>query len=192
MSGGASPAGTAPGPVVVAVPEDDDAAPLGLMHLRSWHETYVCPEHGIDAAWVDEHVGFLATPAADAFRRGTFAAQRADPAATFYRVARRGGDVVGLVHASASGSHGGSGGGSHEGGPVQLEGLYLLREVHGSGLADALLAEVLGWCGGRPVQLEVASCNTRAVRFYRRHGFRPTGRTGAFHGRVPTEELLRP
>lgn len=174
-------------PVVVDVPDDGDAGPLGVVHLLSWHQTYPSAEHGVDADWISEHVGGTASPAADAFRRRLFADQRADPAGTHYRVVRHGGDVVGFVHASRA--PGGSGDArAHD---AVLEALYLLREHHGTGLADRMLAGALGWTAGWPVRLEVAGYNARAIGFYRRHGFRPTGEEGLFKGRVPILVMRR-
>ncbi|WP_255472351.1 GNAT family N-acetyltransferase [Quadrisphaera setariae] len=98
---------------------------------------------------------------------------------------RRGEEVVGFVHASlpaAEGDHG----------EAVLEALYLLRSEHGTGLADRLLGSALGWAGGRAVRLEVSPLSVRAVPFYRRHGFRPTGETGVFRDRVPTLRMRRP
>lgn len=166
--------------VVVDLPRDEDAEPLGRMHLRSWHETYPSAEHGVDAAWVDAHAGSKDSPAAAAARRRTFAAQRDDPSGVFYRVARRGDDVVGLVHATRPG-----------GGDATLEALYLLREHQGTGVADRLMAAALGWLGPQPMSLEVAAYNARALAFYRRHGFRPTGATSVVLD-LPTVGMRRP
>ncbi|ROP27224.1 GNAT family N-acetyltransferase [Pseudokineococcus lusitanus] len=165
--------------VVVDLPRDEDAEALGRMHLRSWHETYPSAEHGVDAAWVDAHAGSKDSPAAAAARRRFFAAQRSDPARTFYRVARRGGDVVGLVHATRPAE-----------GDAVLEALYLLRAHQGTGVADRMLAAALGWLGPQPISLEVAAYNARAVAFYRRHGFRPTGATSVVLG-LPTVVMRR-
>ena len=173
--------------VVVDVPDDADAGAIGVLHLRSWHQTYPSAEHGVDAEWISEHVRGMASPAGDAFRRRLFADQRADPAGTHYRVARCGGDVVGFVHASRAAG----GSGDARAGDAVLEALYLLREHHGTGLADRMVTGALEWIAGQPVRLEVASYNARAIGFYERHGFRPTGEEGLFKGRVPILVMRR-
>lgn len=165
-------------------PSDADASAVGVMHLRAWHETYD-EAPGLDAAWVDEHIGFIASPPADEFRRGVFAAQRDDPTRTHYRVARRGEEVVGFVHASLPAAE-------DDDGEAVLEALYLLRSEHGTGLADRLLGSALGWADGRAVRLEASPLSVRAVPFYRRHGFAPTGETGGYRDRVPTQRMRRP
>lgn len=49
----------------------------------------------------------------------------------------------------------------------------------GAGVADALLDGVIGWARteGDALQLDVHADNPRAIAFYRRRGFVPTGRT---------------
>ncbi|AXB46931.1 GNAT family N-acetyltransferase [Amycolatopsis albispora] len=59
------------------------------------------------------------------------------------------------------------------------EGLYLGRiELHpdyqGRGIGGVLIQRLID--SGQPVHLEVLSVNRRAQEFYRRHGFRETGR----------------
>lgn len=168
-------------PVTVEGPTDADATAVGVMHLRSWHETYDGVAPGLDATWVEENVGPMAAPDADAFRRRVFAAQREDPARTFYRLARRGGEVVGFVHASLPRE-----------GDATLEALYLLRSEHGTGLADRLLTSALDWAGPRAVLLVASPLSVRAIPFYQRHGFRRTGQQGVYRGLVPTTALRRP
>lgn len=170
--------------VTVDEPSDADATAVGVMHLRAWHETYD-DARGLDAAWVDEHIGFIASSAADEFRREVFAAQRADPTRTHYRVAHRGGQVVGFVHASLPAAQ-------DDDGEAVLEALYSLSSEHGTGLADRLLTSALSWAEGRAVRLEASPLSVRAVPFYRRHGFAPTGETDLYRDRVPTLRMRRP
>jgi len=166
--------------VVVDVPSDADASAIGRMQLESWHQTYPSAEHGIDADWISEHMGSRTSPAADEFRRSLLAAQRADPANIFYRVARSGGEIVGFVQAaravgvaptvSAPGdaSADSQGAGDHGREDATLEALYLLHEYQGTGLSGHMMAAVLDWLGDQAMRLEVASYNARAIRFYQR------------------------
>ncbi|HET7224329.1 MAG TPA: GNAT family N-acetyltransferase [Candidatus Eisenbacteria bacterium] len=55
----------------------------------------------------------------------------------------------------------------------ELEWLLVAPEARGSGLADRLLRSAAGWLvqrGAHRVCVDVAPDNTRARRFYRRHG----------------------
>ena len=57
--------------------------------------------------------------------------------------------------------------------------LYLLPEAFGTGVAQALLGEVLN---PGPAELEVLSTNARAIRFYEKEGF-TIARSDEFAGR---------
>jgi len=66
--------------------------------------------------------------------------------------------------------------------------LYVLPPWHGVGLGGLLLEAALDWHGGAgPVFANVASFNERAIRFYRRHGFRATGAAVIDHGATAGE-----
>lgn len=56
--------------------------------------------------------------------------------------------------------------------PLELQALNVGREFHGTGLAQALVAELLG---DRPDYLWVVEDNPRARRFYEKVGFRADG-----------------
>ena len=64
-------------------------------------------------------------------------------------------------------------------GAMEIRQLYLLREVHGSGSADALMHWALDTArsaGAAAIYLSVFEHNHRAKAFYARHGFAETGR----------------
>jgi ribosomal protein S18 acetylase RimI-like enzyme len=57
---------------------------------------------------------------------------------------------------------------------VELSKLYVLPDSHGAGVSDALMAEALTMAAesdARSVWLGVNQLNTRAQRFYAKHGF---------------------
>jgi len=56
---------------------------------------------------------------------------------------------------------------------LQLWGLYVLAELHGTGVGQALLDAVIP--PRTPAQLYVAKGNARAEAFYRRNGFEVDG-----------------
>jgi ribosomal protein S18 acetylase RimI-like enzyme len=56
--------------------------------------------------------------------------------------------------------------------PLELFAINVLRRVHGTGLADDLMAHAVG---DRPAYLWVLEGNDRAIAFYRRHGFADEG-----------------
>lgn len=80
-------------------------------------------------------------------------------------VAEVDGEVVGWANTSA---------GRDADGPrdLELEGLYVLDEFHGTGVGQALVDAAIG---DRPAYLWVLADNPRAQGFYRRNGFAPDG-----------------
>ncbi len=71
-----------------------------------------------------------------------------------------------------------------------LRGMAVLPELHGAGVAQSLLdaaLQELRDAGCRRVTLRTTDPLLRAVRFYERNGFRPSGTTADFHGMTVTE-----
>jgi ribosomal protein S18 acetylase RimI-like enzyme len=64
-----------------------------------------------------------------------------------------------------------------------LYGVWVAPSARGGGAAELLLDHVIGWArdrGFRRLRLDVGDGNGRAIAFYRRCGFRPTGATSTF------------
>ncbi len=63
-----------------------------------------------------------------------------------------------------------------------LVGMWIAPTARGTGGADLLVTAALRWAGAEcltTVRLHITAGNDRAERLYRRHGFNPTGRSGA-------------
>lgn len=56
-----------------------------------------------------------------------------------------------------------------------IENLYVLPDEQGKSHGSELLEFAVSRCNGTPT-LWIISTNTKALRFYRSHGFRPTGK----------------
>lgn len=141
--------------LVVRAAVAGDAAAIARVHIASWHETYT---RLVPAGAFDALDGELAS-------RTARWALIIDDDATHVHVAEREGEVVGWTS---------SGAGRHDDAPrdLELEGIYVLGQHHGSGAGQALLDAALG---GRPAYLWVAADNPRAQAFYRRNGFSQDG-----------------
>ena len=74
----------------------------------------------------------------------------------------------------------------NSGNQAEIMALHSLPESWGTGLGAAMLEEALRQIGQRPVFLWAFKENTRARRFYEKHGFRwdGTDRVSAFDGAV--------
>lgn len=80
-------------------------------------------------------------------------------ATTTVLVAEAGGEVVGTGNIDLRG-------------PVPIIWkLYVLPSAQGGGVGSALMRELIGTAGGRPVRLEYTEGNGAAARFYAAHGF---------------------
>ena len=76
---------------------------------------------------------------------------------------------------------------------LELRRLYLRREAHGTGIADALMVWVLEEAARRGAQelvLSVFVDNHRARRFYERYGFEPVGSYDFMVGNHADEDLI--
>lgn len=140
------------GPVTVRVPLLSDARSIARVHVDAWRETY---SHLLPARFFD---GATFERLQTMWNRLLATEQPRRP----IRVAEVERQVVGfgVAHDPGDGS-----------GP-ELRMLYLLAGCHGSGLGQDLLDAVIG---DHQASLWMAEDNPRALAFYRRNGFRPTG-----------------
>jgi ribosomal protein S18 acetylase RimI-like enzyme len=75
----------------------------------------------------------------------------------------------------------------------ELRKFYIAPAYHGTGIAHALMEQVLGLAADTPdtgLWLSVFSGNTRAIAFYRRWGFRVTGIHDFLVGSDPQRDFL--
>ncbi len=150
----------APHDLVWRAPGPADAEALGLMHHRSWVDSY---SDLVPPGWFDEHGPqnridlwhrVLAAPPPAGVRRTAVFLTGGEPVAWCVAGVSRGNEGAPPVR-------------EHE-----LWGLYVDRSLLGSGLGQALL----DWAvADLPAQLWRAKGNERAAAFYRRNGFRDDG-----------------
>jgi ribosomal protein S18 acetylase RimI-like enzyme len=134
----------------------DDAEGVAYVHHTSWVETYsgLLPDSHWETDTLDARVTRW---------RGLLAAQNST------LVAVTDDRIVGFVTARPSWRQ-------HDiddARPLQLGALYVLADLHGTGIGQALLDAAIP--PGTPAQLYVAKGNDRAMRFYVRNGFTPDG-----------------
>lgn len=148
-------------PVHVRLAESADAHGIAEVHIRSWRETYsgLIPDRLMDSA------------ALEARRRMWTSILALDPAAGVVAVAIRDGEVVGFAFAGPA-THPDATKGLMPAREWHLYSIYLLSDLHGTGLGRALLEMVVE---DRPAQLWVVKENERARAFYERRGFQLDG-----------------
>ncbi|MFE0465352.1 GNAT family N-acetyltransferase [Kitasatospora sp. NPDC058965] len=161
--------------------EPAEAARIARVHYDCWLETYPEPAAGIDLDWLRAQRAELLAEAGRQRWLGLLESARTDPAGWFCRVVRPepGGEVLGFLCGAV-------------GERLSLGPMYLLRRAQGRGTGDRLMAEFLDWAAGRPIALWVTEYNSRAIRFYERHGFAPTGERELWRDRLPNVRMVRP
>ncbi len=143
----------------------DDAAAIARIQHESWVATYPNEEAGITKADLENHLGDVGSLAERWTNRLRLDAANADFIGTVY-VLEVSGRVVGFCKV-ARGTHSG-----------HVDALYLDPECTQKGLGGELFQKGLDWLGTKDsIELEVTSYNDRAIRFYKRYGFRKQGET---------------
>ncbi|MGO3362836.1 MAG: GNAT family N-acetyltransferase [Corynebacterium sp.] len=129
-----------------------DAPGISQVHVTAWKETYgpMLPEGALDDMDEDERAGRWA------------------------EIIRDGKDVLVAEDGSGIVAWASRGEGRDEAAPVhlELEGIYSLARVHGTGVGQALCDAAIG---DAAAYLWVLEGNDRAEAFYRRNGFRRDG-----------------
>ncbi len=139
----------------------DDLLGFRTMQAASWLATYPSPEHGVSHEWVKNRVDGWFTPESLERSREFFQAVLDDPG-QFHQVALCDDAIVGFVHVSTKSD-----------GTKEFEAIYTAPETWGTGLADMLMRPAMEFIGDSSATVDVASYNHRAIRFYKKYGFRP-------------------
>lgn len=158
---------------VIRPPRAEDAEALGALHCRVWQEAYVglMDEESFAALTPERFArgwGRLLVP-----EQGPTAQEQApnlltdgrSPRGERVAVAEHDGGLVGFISVGPA---------REEEAPTdtQLWAINVVSDHYGTGVAQALMDEVLG---EGPAYLWVADGNDRAIRFYQRNGFRLDG-----------------
>ena len=156
-----------------------DAVEIARIHRESAVETYVNERLGITREDMLKYVG----DADEARLRWENHLRAKDPTAhtTILKIGNR---TVGFCRVRRGSDIG------------HVEMLYLDPAHSGKGMGGEIFQEGLRWLGDdMPTELEVASYNARAIRFYERFGFRKQGFTHPLQvpngGRIPLVIMVR-
>lgn len=160
---------------------NDDLLAIRTMHAKSWLATYPNKAKNIDYTWVEQRVSRWTTPEGlqDSIEHFKDIFNNPDH---YYRIARRGGEVVGLVHGSRINNF------------QELQALYIDESEYGSGLAQILMEYLENWFDmNLPIILSVADYNARAIRFYEKYGYRIIpGTEQLYANKIPIIDMVRP
>lgn len=159
----------------------DDVPEMVAMYSQAWIDTYVSPEHGVQAEWVLERVATRSMPENLERLAHIVAEQNPETGANWVAVA--GGRIVGMCRPYRDAD-----------GRVHVGALYVDRAWHGSGVASALMERIIEFAGaGQPIQLQVAVYNHRARAFYRKWDFADeSGTESLYDGVIEEITMIRP
>lgn len=149
----------------------DDAQELAVLYRETWRATYPNTEYGITREDIEEKTKNWGTPEDIQKRRERI--QNSDEY-VYNIVAELNGRIVGnSVFVRTSEEYN------------KLATMYVHPEHHGLGAGLALAREGLQWLDSeKPIALEVAKYNKRAIEFYKKLGFEIAG-----NGRSPAADL---
>ena len=157
-----------------------DAVEVRKMQAESWLATYPNEDAGVPYDWVKERTDNWLTPERLKQSKNIFREVITDQT-QFYRLAERSGQIIGFVHALTK-----------EDNKKELEALYILPEVFGSGVGQQLMALANEWIGRAEVGLTVASYNKRAIGFYQKNGFEIVlGSESTYADKIPVVRMVR-
>lgn len=140
-------------------PTTNDTLELATMHNQSWHETYPNEALGIDGAYIETQIAHRLSEKGLLRRESMILFSHDDPS-YFLRIARdESGKIVGFID------------GHFKDDEYSLDGLYTLKNTHGTGLGKQLWETFLLWAGDHDIQLTVTTYNERAKAFYKKAGF---------------------
>jgi ribosomal protein S18 acetylase RimI-like enzyme len=154
----------------------DDLDELGRVHVQVWQQAY-------DGLMPADYLATLDPTAAPARWRQRLGSNPD----VVWLLARDEAGIVGMISAGPPRD-------DVPPAPLELYAINILRRAHGSGLADELMARVIG---DRAAYLWVLEGNARAIAFYRRHGFsddggrKPEPDTGVVEIRMARAHLAR-
>ena len=137
----------------------EDVPDMVRMYSQSWIDTYTNRDKGVTQEWVEAKVAPRSTP--ENLERLARLITDTDPLRGANYVAVSDGAVIGMCRPY-----------SDRNGRCHVGAIYVDKAWHGKGVGAALMERILDWVGPeRDVELQVATYNERARRFYKMWGF---------------------
>lgn len=158
----------------------EDILGVRKIQANTWLEIYPNEKVGVSRKWIEEYTQKWFKPKNLEGSREYFKGVFGNPD-HYYRVASEGKEIVGQIHVSLVD------------GNQQFGSIYIDKKMRGTGLAQKMIDGAFEWLDlTKPIALEVASYNKRAIEFYRKNGFEVVeGSEHVFDDRIPTINMVR-
>ena len=159
----------------------DDVPDMVRMYSQSWIDTYTNPDKGVTREWVEARVAPRSTP--QNLERLAKLIADSDPVRGANWVAVSDDAVIGMCRPYCDRT-----------GRCHVGAIYVDKAWHSKGVGAALMERILDWVGpGRDVELQVATYNERARRFYTMWGFvEQPGSEALYDGLIEEVTMVRP
>lgn len=163
-----------------------DEVGIGEAHLQSWLETYPNEEYGVTEEWIKDELSFLVEDGvADnghdngvPFRRKLI--EGLDSNKLYEVVKDENGKIQGFMYVE------------RKDGVVGLNAIYLTNALKGTGVAYKLMDRVVDFADNLPIKLQVVAYNERAIKFYKKYGFKKGDiEKELFYGKMPVLNMRR-
>lgn len=158
----------------------DDTVAIRHVQAASWLATYPNDEYGVSEEWVKAYTDSWLTPEKLEESKGYIERAISNPSG-YYRVAEVDGEIIGFIHGS-----------TNEDDTKELEAIYTRPDMFGKGLGPQLITLFIEWAGDSQSSLEAAVYNERALRFYRKYGFKEVAGTEyLYRDKIPVIKMVR-
>lgn len=156
-----------------------DAQGIFILLLMGWLDTYINDEIGVTREFIlDRRVNSLSYRFFKEECRYEYFENNDNN--LHYIAEDEDGLIVGVIH------------GSKEEGVQELEGLYVYKELQGSGLAQELARKFIEWEDqGVISKVNVVEYNARAIKFYEKLGFKDSGGRNLFIDKIPCIDMTK-
>lgn len=148
-------------------PLPEDSPLLGKINADNWREVYPNEALGVTKEWV-YRVAKLRESAEKNKQRAEQITDSLHPDSLhFWKVAcLPNGQIIGFIQ------------GRKKDGVQELHGLHIIKQYRGHGIGQDLMDTLLTWFDpAKPIIVDVASFNHKAILFYEKNGFELTGYT---------------
>ena len=160
----------------------EDIAGATEMRMQSWRDTYTSEKHGVTLDWINERHAESMSQEKQSQREQKFLEGKKNGTLNSWIAKDNAGTIIGSATPFIE-----------EDGTRRVGSLYVAKAWHGKGVGAQLMQRIIDWYGNeKPIILEVASYNDRAIEFYKKWGFQKVEGSEKLHREtMPVFAMIR-
>jgi ribosomal protein S18 acetylase RimI-like enzyme len=153
------------------------------MRKQSWIDTYENEEAGVTSDWIEAQFTDLLSEDTKEQRIEQFIKYKGSGRYNSWVVKSTEGEIIGSTTPYID-----------KDGHQQVGSLYVDKNWHGTGAGKQLMEKLIGWFDpAKPIELDVATYNDRAIAFYKKWGFvEVPGSENLYDDKIPEIKMIRP